>query len=212
MPYTIDRATPETSALIVIDMQSDFLAEGAPLEAAAARELVPTVNDLIGFCRGLGIPVLFTAHVHRGNGWDMGLYSEIHPEIADRECLIDGSSGADLHPALDVRPEDVVVKKHRFSAFYGTDLDILLRGLGTETLIIAGATTENCCFSTARDAMFRNIKVAFLSDATTTFDYPDVGQGAYAAEDVHATMLSVLAFSTAHVMTTGQLKSLYATG
>lgn len=211
MPYTIEKADPATSALIVIDMQNDFLAEGAPLEAEAAREIVPAVNDLISFCRGLSIPVLFTAHVHRDNGWDMGLYSEIHPEIADRECLIDGSGGAGLHPTLDVRPEDVVIKKHRFSAFYGTDLDILLRGLGTQTLIIAGATTENCCFSTARDAMFRNIKVAFMSDATTTFDYPDVGQGAYKAEDVHRTMLSILAFSTAHVMTTEHLKTLYPT-
>jgi ureidoacrylate peracid hydrolase len=79
-----------------------------------------------------------------------------------------------------------------------------LRQWGIETVIISGTTTENCCHATARDAMFHNYKVVFLSDATGTFDYPDVGQGALSAEDVHRATLTILAFSTADVMTVDQ--------
>ena len=61
-----------------------------------------------------------------------------------------------------------MVKKHRFSAFHGTDLDVILRGWGIERVIISGTTTENCCMSTARDAMFHDYHVVFLSDATGT--------------------------------------------
>jgi nicotinamidase-related amidase len=56
-----------------------------------------------------------------------------------------------------------VIKKHRYSGFFGTDLDIILREWGIDTVIISGTTTENCCHATARDAMFRNYRVVFLS-------------------------------------------------
>jgi nicotinamidase-related amidase len=68
-------------------------------------------------------------------------------------------------------------------------------------VIVSGTTTENCCHATARDAMFHNYRVVFLSDATGTFDYPDVGQGALSAAEVHRATLTILAFSTADVMT-----------
>jgi ureidoacrylate peracid hydrolase len=85
-----------------------------------------------------------------------------------------------------------------------------LREWGISTVIISGTTTENCCHATARDAMFNNYKVVFLSDATGSFDYPDVGQGAMSAEEVHKATLCILAFSTAHVMTVDEFKALAA--
>ena len=85
--------------------------------------------------------------------------------------------------------------------------EAFLREWGIDTVVISGTTTENCCHATARDAMFRNYKVVFLSDATGTFDYPDVGQGALPAEEVHRATLTILAFSTAHVMTTDEFLS-----
>jgi len=69
-----------------------------------------------------------------------------------------------------------------------------------DTVIISGTTTENCCHATARDAMLRNYRVVFLSDATATYDYPDRGFGAMSNADVHHAMLVILADSTAHVM------------
>jgi biuret amidohydrolase len=82
-----------------------------------------------------------------------------------------------------------------------------LREWGVKTVIISGTTTENCCHATARDAMFRNYQVVFLSDATGTFDYPDVGQCALSAADVHRATLTILAFSTADVMTVDEFKT-----
>ena len=97
-------------------------------------------------------------------------------------------------------PGEHVIKKHRYSGFFGTDLDIILREWGVDTVIISGTTTENCCHATARDAMLRNYRVVFLSDATATYDYPDRGFGAMSNADVHHAMLVILADSTAHVM------------
>jgi len=73
------------------------------------------------------------------------------------------------------------VQKHRFSGFFGTDLDMILRGWGTDTVIISGATTENCCHATAhataRDALFRDYRVVFLSDATAPLTTRIAGSG-----------------------------------
>jgi biuret amidohydrolase len=100
-----------------------------------------------------------------------------------------------------------VIKKHRYSGFFGTDLDIILREWGVDTIIISGTTTENCCQATARDAMFRNYRVVFLSDATATYDYPDRGFGAMPAADVHHATLVILAASTAHVMSVEDMRT-----
>ncbi len=91
-------------------------------------------------------------------------------------------------------------------------MDLILREWGITAVVISGTTTENCCHATARDAMFQNYKVAFLSDATGTFDYPDVGCGAMSAADVHKATLTILAFSTAHVMTAAEFRDLVLAG
>jgi ureidoacrylate peracid hydrolase len=169
--------------------------------------MVPKLASTLNFCRENGIRVIYTAHVHRRDGSDMGLYDDLYPPIADRSTLVDGTSGTEIFPGLAPAPGEHIIKKHRYSAFFGTDLDLILREWGITTVIISGTTTENCCHATARDAMFNNYKVAFLSDATGSFDYPDVGYGAMSAEEVHKATLCILAFSTAHVMTVEGLKA-----
>lgn len=205
MPIVIDQMNPETTALIVVDMQNDFIAPGAPLETRMGTELVPRLKKLIDHARNSGMSVIFTTHAHRRNGCDMGLFGEIHPPIQDRIGLVDDSPGIDIYPDVAPQGDEVVIKKHRYSAFFGTDLDIILRTGKIETVIVTGVTTENCCHATARDAMFNGYRVAFISDATGTYDYPDVGFGAIAAQEVHRVTLSVLGVSTAHVMTTDEL-------
>jgi nicotinamidase-related amidase len=143
--------------------------------------------------------------VHRRDGSDMGLYDDLYSPIADRSSLVDGTPGVEIFNDLAPAAGEHVIKKHRYSAFFATDLDLILREWGITTVVISGTTTENCCHATARDAMFHNYKVVFLSDATGTFDYPDVGQGALSAEEVHRATLTILAFSTAHVMTTAEM-------
>lgn len=201
MPYQCDVIDPAKTAMVVVDMQNDFVAEGALLRSSQAAAMVPTLAQTLKACRDKGIRIVYTAHVHRRDGCDMGLYDDLYPPIADRAALVDGTPGVEIFEDLAPAPGEHVIKKHRYSGFYATDLDLLLREWGITTVVISGTTTENCCHATARDAMFRNYKVVFLSDATGTFDYPDVGQGAMSAEEVHRATLVVLAFSTAHVMT-----------
>jgi nicotinamidase-related amidase len=208
----INTINPTKTAMIVVDMQNDFVAAGAPIEAPAARAMVPKLTQALEICRGAGIRVIYTAHVHRRDGCDMGLFDDIHPPIADRVALVDGSPGADIYPELAPAPGEHVIKKHRYSAFFGTDLDIILREWGIDTVIISGTTTENCCHATARDAMFRNYQVVFLSDATATYDYPDRGFGPMPNAEVHHATLVILAASTARVMPVANLSALLATG
>jgi ureidoacrylate peracid hydrolase len=193
--------------MIVVDMQNDFVAAGAPMETPAARAMVPILGEALRMCRHTGIRVIYTAHVHRRDGCDMGLLDDLHPPIANRDGLVDGSLGADIYPDLAPAPGEHVIKKHRYSGFFGTDLDIILREWGVDTVIISGTTTENCCHATARDAMFRNYRVVFLSDATAAGDCPDRGFGAMADGDVHRATLVMLAASTTHVMSVAELRA-----
>jgi biuret amidohydrolase len=201
----IDTIDPTRTAMIVADMQNDFVAAGAPMETPAARAMVPKLADALTICRDAGIRVIYTAHVHRRDGSDMGLFDDMHPPIASRAALVDGTAGVDIYPELAPAPGEHVIKKHRYSGFFGTDLDIILREWGVTTVVISGTTTENCCHATARDAMFRNYGVVFLSDATATYDYPDRGFGPMANADVHHATLVILAASTAHVMSVADM-------
>ncbi|WP_375785540.1 cysteine hydrolase family protein [Bradyrhizobium sp. Pha-3] len=205
MGYQCEIIDPARTVMIVVDMQNDFVAEGAKLRSAQAAAMVPLLTQTLKACRDQGIRVIYTAHVHRRDGSDMGLYDDLYSPIADRSSLVDGTAGVEIFNDLAPAPGEHVIKKHRYSAFFATDLDLILREWGITTVIISGTTTENCCHATARDAMFHNYKVVFLSDATGTFDYPDVGQGALSAGEVHRATLTILAFSTAHVMTAAEM-------
>src|SRR5205814_1908592 len=201
----IDVINPKKTAMIVVDMQNDFVASGAAMETPAARAVVPKLADALKICRDAGIKVIYTAHVHRRDGCDMGLFDDMHPPIANREALVDGTPGVDIYSDVAPAPGEHVIKKHRYSGFFGTDLDTILREWGVDTVIISGTTTENCCHATARDAMFRNYRVVFLSDATATYDYPDRGFGPMPNADVHRATLVILAVSTAHVMSAADM-------
>lgn len=203
----INGIDPARTAMIVVDMQNDFVAAGAPMETPAARAAVPRIAEALRLCRNNGIRVLYTAHVHRRDGCDMGLFDDMHPPIATRAALVDGTSGVEIYADLLPAPGEHVIKKHRYSGFFGTDLDIILREWGIDTVIISGTTTENCCLATARDAMFRNYRVVFLSDATATYDYPDRGFGPMPNAQVHHATLVILAASTAHVMSVTDLSA-----
>ncbi|MBR1177181.1 cysteine hydrolase [Bradyrhizobium sp. KB893862 SZCCT0404] len=201
MPLHVDLIEPSRTVMIVVDMQNDFVGDNAKLRSAQAAAMAPQLAETLKTCRDKGIRIIYTAHVHRRDGSDTGRYGDLYPPIADRSALVDDTPGVDIFEPLKPRPGEHVIKKHRYSAFFATDLDLILREWGTTTVVISGTTTENCCHATARDAMFNNYRVVFLSDLTGTFDYPDVGQGAMKAADVHRATLTILAFSTAHVMT-----------
>ena len=204
MPVKIDQFDPQSTAVIVVDMQSDFIVRGAPLETPMGRDIFPNLQRLLKHARQTGMRVIYTAHVHRRDGSDMGMFGEIWPPIARHDALVDEGPGIETVPEVAPQADEVVVKKHRYSGFFGTDLDMILRTGKIDTVVVTGVTTENCCHATARDAMFNGYRVAFISDATGTFDYPDIGFGALPAEEVHRVSLGILGVSTAHVMDTDE--------
>ena len=208
MPYKVRAINPSKTALIIVDMENDFVAEGAPLRANMAPVVVPSLKRALAHARRTGMPVIFTTHAHRRDGCDMGVYGSLWPPIVQRVGLVDGEEGVEIYKELEPLANEVVIKKRRYSGFYGTDLDIILRSSAIEVVVITGLTTENCCHATARDALFHNYGVIFLSDATGTFDYPDMGHGAMSAAEVHRASLVILAVSTAHVMTVDEMIAL----
>src|SRR5215475_4398187 len=125
MPYRVENIDPSKTAMIVVDMQNDFVAEGAKLRSAQAAAMVPKLAATLNFCRANGIRVIYTAHVHRRDGCDMGMFDDLHPPIANRAALVDGTPGVDIYPELAPAPGEHVIKKHRYSGFFGTDLDII---------------------------------------------------------------------------------------
>jgi ureidoacrylate peracid hydrolase len=183
----------DKTALIVIDVQNDFIAEGAPYESRAGREMIDDLNRLMAACRQRGIPVIFTAHSHRADGSDLGAVRYIHPLTAEGKALRAGTEGVALYPKLDVADTDYFIGKRRYSAFFGTDLEVLLRNLGVDTVIIAGVATNVCCESTTRDAYFRDFKVIFLEDGNGTIPLADAGWGSFTPEEVQRYALTNIA-------------------
>ncbi|MDG6996662.1 MAG: cysteine hydrolase [Nitrososphaerota archaeon] len=163
------RVDSKSTALLVIDMINGFVAEKAPLEVPEARSIVPNIRKLVEKSREFSIPIIYANHSFRKDGLDRGLMFDFWPVLADG-CLAQDTEGADVYSELKPEGGDIIVRKYRYSAFFNTDLDTILRKLGRDTLIITGTLTEFCCESTARDAFFRDYKVLFVSDANATSD------------------------------------------
>jgi nicotinamidase-related amidase len=205
--YRVEHIEPNKTAMIVVDMQNDFVAPGAPMEVPAGRAMVPTLQRALACCREHGIPVIYTAHVHRLGGCDLGRFADADNARSDvllreGQALAEGTPGVAIFPEIAPHDGEIVIPKHRYSAFYGTDLEIVLRGLGVTTVVISGVSTDNCCHATARDALFRDFRVVVLADATASGDSPDLGWGAMTAEEVHRACLIILAASTGDVIST----------
>lgn len=190
-PIDVDR-----TALLVIDMQNDFVEEGAPLEFPEGRRVIPVIQKLLDAARSCGMAVIHAAHVHRAGGADMGVHRDLYPPVAAGQALVDGERGAEIHRELAPLPGEPVIKKHRYNAFYATDLEIILRGLGVEAVVLTGMTTECCVLGTARGALERGFRSLVVSDACASCDYPDLGAGAMPAGEMHLAALRVMSLTS----------------
>jgi len=190
----------ERTALLIIDMQNAFLKPGAPLERPRGRDIVPRLNKLIRACRKTGVLVIFIRHAFRTDGNDMGLLVQFAPELyAGKSTLTEGTTDVDIYDEIERHRGDVMITKRTYSAFLGTDLELLLHIRGIDTLIIGGVDTCFCCEATARDARHRNYKVIFLSDGTATSDQPDMGWGAISADAAQSFVQTIMAIRYAEV-------------
>jgi ureidoacrylate peracid hydrolase len=196
---------PEKTAMLVVDMQNDFVQAGATAEIPRARAMAPHLNCLLDACRAHRIPVIYIHHVIRGGDIDAGRLADLFEPVRNSQMLIAGTKNVEIYEGLKPHPGDWLVAKPRYSAFYGTDLEAILRSRGIDTLIIGGTVTNVCCDSTARDAFSRDYKVIFLSDGNAAADMPDLGFGPISADEVQRVTLTVLASNFAQVSSIDQV-------
>jgi len=174
---------PERAALMVIDMQNFFLDPSSPTYTCGGSAIIPVLKRLIATFRSAGRPVIYTRHVHHPNLSDAGIM-----EWWWEGMCLEGSPESDLHLEIAPLPNEKVILKHRYSAFYNTDLETVLRCLKTEDLVVSGIMTNLCCESTARDAYYRDYRVFFLADGTGSIN-----------EEMHLASLLNLAYGFAFV-------------
>jgi ureidoacrylate peracid hydrolase len=177
------------SALIVTDMQTFFLDPASPTFTVGGLAIIPGIKRLIKAYRAQNLPVIFTRHVHHPDHLDSGIMGWWWEGMC-----IEGSPESEVHPELAPLPKEKQILKHRYSAFYNTDLETILRVLKVEDLVITGVMTNMCCESTARDAYFRDYRVFFLADGTGSI-----------SEEMHVASLLSLAFGFAHVTTVDKI-------
>jgi biuret amidohydrolase len=145
----------ENAAVLVIDMQHDFIDEDAPICCKGGKEIVPHIQELTALARLRGLPVIFTKESHRRQKVDFGL----ELEYGETEHCLEGSTGVEIIDELCPRAEDYVLVKRRYSGFFATDLDMLLKGLKADTLVLTGVATDVCVRATAQDALQLDYRV-----------------------------------------------------
>jgi gluconolactonase len=165
---------PGSCALIIQDMQNDVIIEGgafadsgAPAHAIA-QNAVANVADLAAACRAAGVPVIHVWYVVEQDAPGLRQNAPLFRGVKEANALVRGTWGAAPAAGLEPQDGDHVVEKMRMNGFYETRLDILLRGLGAEQLIITGAWTNMSIEHTARHGADAGYEVVVASDGTST--------------------------------------------
>lgn len=195
-----DCIDPARSALLVIDMQNYFVAEGFPAALPAAREIVPNINKLAAVMRDVGGLIVWIQTTAKGalERWGNHHRYTLSAERARARLagLDESADGFKLYPALQLTPTDLRVKKITYSPFIAgsSDLDTLLRQRSVETVLITGTVTNICCEASARDAMMLDYRVIMVSDAN-----------AARTDEAHAATLNTFLESFGDVMTADEV-------
>jgi gluconolactonase len=170
----VDRIDPKSAALVIQDLQNDVIIEGgafadsgAPAHATS-QNVVANVAGLAASCRQAGVPVVHVWYVVDEGAAGLKQNAPLFEGVKGANALVRGSWGAAPADGLEPQPGDHVVEKMRMNGFYETRLDILLRGLGVETLIISGAWTNMSIEHTARHAADAGYRAVVPSDGTST--------------------------------------------
>ena len=183
-PIAIDAAK---TAVIVVDMQNDFGAEGgmfqrAGIDISMIQAAVAPTAKVLASARKEGIKIIYLKMAFKPDLSDAGASDSVNlvrhlkimkvgtkvksPNGADSRILIRDTWNTDILAELTPKPGDTVLYKHRFSGFYQTELDSILKQMGIKYLILTGCTTSICVESTIRDAMFRDYLPVLLADCT----------------------------------------------
>jgi gluconolactonase len=168
------RINRSAAALIIQDLQNDVISEGgafadsgAPKHATSQR-IVANVSQLAKDARALGMPVIHIHYIVEPNAKGLRLNAPLFKGVKEAKALVRGSWGAAPVAGLEPQRDDFVVEKMRMNGFYNTKLEILLHGLGAETVIITGAWTNMSIEHTARHGADAGFEVIVASDGTST--------------------------------------------
>lgn len=162
-------------AIIVVDMLNDFVTGALKCDRGLA--VVKPNAELLDEARKVGVPVIFANDSHlKGVDNELKIWGD---------HAIRGTKGAEVIPELKVCDKDFIVQKRRYSGFFGTDLDILLRELGVETVILTGLHTHMCVRHTAADAYMLGYKVVVAKECTNSFTKEDYEYGLKYLHDVY---------------------------
>ncbi len=146
-------------ALLIVDMQNDFVGRDAPTNCAPSAEAaIPHILRLREVCRELGLPIFYSRGVIHPSRTDEGLWQAKSIGHKEGRVQIDGTWGAEICEALRPGPGEIVINKHKPSVFFGSDFEVYLRGYAVDTLVIVGSSTSGCVRATVTDAFSREIR------------------------------------------------------
>lgn len=149
--------TVEKGAVLIVDMLNDFCKDGGSMVLEEGLETVGPIQRLIAAARAKGLPIIYINDCHRAGKYDREF------EKRAPHC-IEGTWGAEVIEELAPLESDYCIPKRRFSGFYQTDLDLVLRELGVKTVIATGVVTNICVRSTCHDAFFLGYNVVVPED------------------------------------------------
>jgi ureidoacrylate peracid hydrolase len=168
-----EKVDPEHAALVVVDVQNDFCDDDGAFarlgrDVKLLHPMVDRLQRLIDCARAAGVLVIFMQYCQN----DL-TESEVHLEQRSRgragtRYCEEGSRGAEFY-RVGPKPEEPVVKKHRYSGFVGTDLDVILRSSGIQSLIMTGIATSGCVEATARDGFMLDYYVVVVDDCCGSY-------------------------------------------
>lgn len=151
----------DKTALLIVDMVKDFTAPEGLVFYPQNREILPRIRKVLDKCREKDVLIVFLQHCNRKGKFD-------RKAAAMRPNCIEGSGGEDIDPMLPVEESDYVIKKRRYSGFFATDLDLVLREHDVRNVIIVGTKTNCCIRATVTDAFYLDYEGYVISDCVAT--------------------------------------------
>ncbi len=151
------------TALMIVDMQKDFVEAGGAMRIPGAVEVVPKIKRALEASRKAGLPIFHVKRVHRADGSDVEKFR--YEMFRKTPYAVEKTEGSEIVEQLKPREGETILPKTRFSAFFYTNLDSLLRRAGVGKIVLAGIQSPNCIRATAVDALALDYDVVLLTDA-----------------------------------------------